>query len=365
MLKRLWRNKKGQIQGVDFALAMIIFMIIFAEVIVLSLSYLQPKYLNLDNQAFESRTSQLSDTFFASTGYPSSWEYSYTTTFNSFGLRQIGTSALDANKISRITPRSLYSISYDNLIGNLTREEDLGFQFTISTLFEANSTLSLTQPLGSINIITSLGNCMTWCFVVAPNSTIIYTHKEGTDSTGLLNLNFDTGSGVLPDGYYTLVVFAESQKGIFAINYDHVIIGTEVNFGLKAIIQENSANNGEAVIQTQFLGAANSLSTIVLYPYQDGAELYGNDSQTITLPSSQEVFNLRIPTNGTCVALVTGINVLGFSRRTYIFPSILTSEFNTVCGPQYIPENESLVKIEQIVVIRECLFKAVLLVWPV
>ena len=101
------------------------------------------------------------------------------------------------------------------------------------------------------------------------------------------------------------------------------------------------------------------------------ASLIKSDHPNATLHSllifanSQEVFNLRIPTNGTCVALVTGVNVLGFTRKTYIFPSMLTSEFNTICGPLDIPEHESMVKIEQIVVIRECLFKAVLLVWPV
>ena len=33
MKRNIWRNKKGQIQGVDFALAMVIFMIMFAEII--------------------------------------------------------------------------------------------------------------------------------------------------------------------------------------------------------------------------------------------------------------------------------------------------------------------------------------------
>ena len=73
MKRNIWRNKKGQIQGVDFALAMIIFMIMFAEVIVLSLNFLEPKYQNLDNRAFESSANQVSEVFFSSTGYPNDW----------------------------------------------------------------------------------------------------------------------------------------------------------------------------------------------------------------------------------------------------------------------------------------------------
>ena len=89
-MRKLFRfNRKGQIRGVDFALSMIIFMIIFAEVIVLTLTFLEPKYQNLGSKAFEDRANQISSAFFISTGYPVYWEYNYDTKFNSFGLRKL------------------------------------------------------------------------------------------------------------------------------------------------------------------------------------------------------------------------------------------------------------------------------------
>jgi hypothetical protein len=362
--RNIWRNKKGQIQGVDFALSMIIFLIIFAEVIVLSLNFLEPKYQNLDSRAFESSANQISEVFFASTGYPNDWEYKYSTQFNSFGLREIGTTSLDANKISRINPQALYSLSYQNLKRNLSLEDDIGFQLNLESLFDVSSTLTLSQPTGSINITTSLSDCIVWSFLVAPNNTVIFTQKSQTDTSGDLDLSFPTGVAVLPDGYYTLVVFAQSQTGIYAIDYQEVIIGTETNFGLQFIVQENVLNNGLANIQTTFVGTLTSLSTIILYPYTEGNEQYGNESVVISSPSTSETFDLRIPTNGTCVAIVTADSITGFQRKSFLYPSQLSEKFGTIYGSDLIPENKQIVKIEKIVVIRECLFKAVLYVWP-
>ncbi|MBK5114267.1 MAG: hypothetical protein KGD59_09585 [Candidatus Heimdallarchaeota archaeon] len=364
MKRNIWRNKKGQIQGVDFALSMIIFLIIFAEVIVLSLNFLEPKYQNLDSRAFESSANQISEAFFASTGYPNDWEYKYSTQFNSFGLREIGTTSLDANKISRINPQALYSLSYQNLKRNLSLEDDIGFQLNLESLFDVSSILTLSQPTGSINITTSLSDCIVWSFLVAPNNTVIFTQKSQTDTSGDLDLSFPTGVAVLPDGYYTLVVFAQSQTGIYAIDYQEVIIGTETNFGLQFIVQENVLNNGLANIQTSFVGTLTSLSTIILYPYTEGNEQYGNESVVISSPSTSETFDLRIPTNGTCVAIVTADSITGFQRKSFLYPSQLSEKFGTIYGSDLMPENKQIVKIEKIVVIRECLFKAVLYVWP-
>lgn len=364
MKRKIWRNKKGQIQGVDFALAMIIFMIMFAEVIVLSLNFLEPKYQNLDSRAFESSANQVSEVFFTSTGYPNDWEYKYSTEFNSFGLREIGTTSLDANKISRINPRALYSLSYENLKRNLSLENKFGFQLNLESLFDVSSTLTLSQPIGSINITTSLGDCIVWSFVVAPNSSVVFTQKSQTDTSGNLDLSFPTGVAVLPDGHYTLVVFAQSQIGIYAVDYEEVVIGTESNFGLQLIVQENISNNGLANIQTSFVGSLTSLSAIVLFPYTEGNEQFGNESSIISSPSTTETFDLRIPTNGTCVSIVTADSLLGFQRSVFVYPSQLSEKFGTIYGADLLPENKQVVKIEKIVVVRECLFKAVLYVWP-
>jgi len=361
----LWRNKKGQIQGVDFALAMIVFMIVFAEVIVLSLSFIEPKYLNLEDRAFETRADQVSDAFFSSAGYPIDWEYNYDIDFNSFGLLKYGTTDLDANKISRINPNGLYSLSYNSILGNLSREKDFGFQLTVESLFDVDANFSLSQPTGTIDVATSVSDCNIWIFIVAPDMTVMLTQKAQTDSTGDYSTTYPTGIDPLPDGYFTFVVFAKNSEGQFAVDYTELIVNYPINMGLKMIVQENENNNGLATIQTISNGTLSSLTATVLFPYKSGEELYGNESQTINAPTNLETFNLRIPTNGTCVALVNGYTAGGgYDREIQIYPTTLSSESGNIAGSLVVPEREEVVKIEKIVVIRECIFKVVLFIWP-
>ena len=365
-MKRLfWRSKKGQIQGVDFTLAMIVFMIVFSEVIVLSLSFIEPKYLNLEDRAFTTRADQISEAFFFSAGYPTDWEYNYDTQFNSFGLLKSGTTELDANKISRINPNGLYRLSYDNIRGNLSREKDFGFQLTIESLFDVDANFSMSLPVGTIDVSTSISECNIWLFLVAPDMTVMFTQKTQTNTTGGYSTTFPTGVGPLPDGYFTLVVFAKNSEGQFAVDHTGVIVNPPTDLGLKMIVQENENNNGLAMIQAANNGTLSSLAATILYPYQEGEEIYGNESQIINAPSNLETFNLRMPTNGTCVALLNGLNAGGeYEREVFVYPTTLTSDQGTVAGSSFVPEREEVVKIEKIVIIRECIFKAVLFIWP-
>jgi len=358
----IWRNKKGQIQGVDFALAMVIFMILFAEVIVLSLSYIEPKFQNLDDQAFQSQANQISEMFFGSTGYPSYWEYNLSTQFNSFGLREIGSTNLDANKLSRINSRGLYFLDYDNLKGNLSQERNFGFQLNIESLFDVNGTFTLAIPTSTIDISTTVGNCVVWSFVIGPDSSVLYTNRSVTDSNGILTNTFPLAAS--STGIYTLVVFAQSREGYYAVDVKNGSIGPETYMGLKLLVQEQEDNNGIATINTENDGTLASLTVMNLFPYKIGEENFGNESITIAAPTTNEVLNLRLPTNGTCVTLLTGINGASeYSRRTFVFPSQLSDKFGTIYGDNVLPNNIEVFKTEKLVVIRQCIFKAVFYIW--
>lgn len=363
MKQSIWRNKKGQIQGVDFALAMVIFMIMFAEVIVLSLSYIEPKFQNLDDQAFQSQANQISEMFFGSTGYPSHWEYNLTTQFHSFGLREIGSTNLDANKISRINSKGLYFLNYDNLKANLSQERNFGFQLNIETMFDVDGTLTLSVPTSTIDISTTVGNCVVWSFLVGPDSTVLYTNRSVTDSTGILTTTFPLAAA--PNGFYALVVFAQSREGYYAVDVKNGVVGSETDMGLKLLVQEQEDNNGLAEITTENDGTLTAVTAVNLFPYNIGEEKAGNESITLVTPTTSEVLNLRMPTNGTCVTLLTGTNGTGgYSRKYFVFPSQLSDKFGTIYGDDLLPDNIDLFKTEKLVIIRQCIFKAVFYVWP-
>jgi hypothetical protein len=344
---------------------MIVFMIVFAEVIVLSLSFIEPKYINLEDRAFKTQAEEISNAFFSSSGYPIDWEYNYDINFNSFGLLKYGTTELDANKIARINPSSLYRLNYENIRGNLSREKDFGFQLSIESMFDVDANFSLSQPTGTIDVATTVTECDIWIFLVAPDMSVLLTQKTQTNTTGYYSTTFPTGLGPLPDGYFTLVVFAKNTDGYFAVDYSEIVVNNPTNMGLKMIVQENENNNGLATIQTVSNTTLSALTATVLFPYNTGEEIYGNESQTITTPTNLETFNIRMPTNGTCVAIINSYTASGaYDREIQVYPTILDGDTGTVAGSLFVPEREEIVKIEKIVVIRKCIFKAVLFVWP-
>ncbi len=134
--------------------------------------------------------------------------------------------------------------------------------------------------------------------------------------------------------------------------------------GLKLLVQEQEDNNGIATINTENDGTLASLTVMNLFPYKIGEENFGNESITIAAPTTNEVLNLRLPTNGTCVTLLTGINGASeYSRRTFVFPSQLSDKFGTIYGDNVLPNNVEIFKTEKLVIIRQCIFKAVFYIW--
>ena len=201
-------------------------------------------------------------------------------------------------------------------------------------------------------------------FIIDPDGVILFTQRSKTNNQGILSIIYSTGVAPLPDGYYTLVVFAKNSEGFYSVDSVSIVRGTESNYGLKLLVQEDENSNGNARVQTRNNGAPTSLIATIVFPYQIGAENYGNETSIINNPGIYETFNLRMPTNGTSVVLLTGLSgVPGFSRRLFVYPSELSAKFSTIVGPQNLPENVELIKYEKLVVIRDCIFKAVLYVW--
>ncbi|MBD3189857.1 MAG: hypothetical protein GF308_04400 [Candidatus Heimdallarchaeota archaeon] len=366
MDKILWRNKKGQVRGVDFALAMMIFMILFAEVLVLSLSFLEPKYQNVDKRAFQAKTEQISEAFFSSVGDSPNWEYDYVNNPDLFGLRGVHSPTIDPNKLSRINPQALDSLSYDFVRNSFSKQEDIGFRFIFDALFDVSVSLTTNNShiLGSVE--TSVANCSLWIFGILPDGTnpLEARMQNKTNTQGDCSLAIPKGG--LTEGNYSVVVFAKSQEGHYSIGYDSYVLGGggDADFGLKLLVQEEPGHNAQARIRATSTAELQSLNATILYPFPSNkASLAGNTS--VLAQSVDSVYNttLRMPINGTSVVILTGKNNGGqFDREVYVYPSLLCAEHNTIFeGDEAYPKD--VIKIERIIMIRKCFFKAVLYIW--
>ena len=170
------------------------------------------------------------------------------------------------------------------------------------------------------------------------------------------------------NGNFSIVVFAESVRGHFAVAYESIMLGlpsTDPDLGLDLIVQEEPGNNGQARLRAEQGSGSVSLRATILSPFPDsGTGAVATTTSWTAVSGPLYTTNLRLPTNGTCVAILTGESSSGnFARKFFIFPSIFSDELGTTFGGDEVT-NVDVIKFERIVIIRECLFKAVLYIWP-
>jgi hypothetical protein len=72
-LKKFAKNRKGQVRGVDFALAMLIFIIAFSQIIIVLSNLLIPSLVQMDTYSKEQELDTLYSNIFYSQGHPADW----------------------------------------------------------------------------------------------------------------------------------------------------------------------------------------------------------------------------------------------------------------------------------------------------
>ena len=101
-LKSILKRKKAQIRGVDFALALLIFVIAFSQVIIVLSNLLIPSLVQMQTYSQEQELNKLYSNIFFSEGTPSNWGTIATSSFSDFKLGTMGASGgLDFTKINR------------------------------------------------------------------------------------------------------------------------------------------------------------------------------------------------------------------------------------------------------------------------
>ena len=85
-LKRIRKSKLAQIRGVDFALAMLIFIIAFSQVVLVLTNLLIPSLIQMETYSKEQDLNRLYHNVFLTEGTPSNWGQIGTATMTDFRL---------------------------------------------------------------------------------------------------------------------------------------------------------------------------------------------------------------------------------------------------------------------------------------
>ena len=146
-------SRRAQIRGIDFSMALIIFMLVMSQILIMTSDLIQTNYDKARTFQQGTRISDYSESVVSSEGFPTSWGTTLTAALPAtwkFGLKTPGSNSLDPTKIGRLsdTTNSSYRLSYSDVkqglnssIGDKTFEIKLGYTFQVN--------ITSTTPTGS------------------------------------------------------------------------------------------------------------------------------------------------------------------------------------------------------------------------
>ncbi len=229
-------DKRGQIRGIDFAVAAFFFVIVLGQLIVVILNANILIVSQREDVTTREELQHLASLLFGSEGYPKDWGYIDSQQPESFGLavQQLATTGyeLDPTKMARlilgssnITGYSDFFLSYDNLHSLLGLKAEINFHLTIKnplsiSLEPGDHSLSATVNFLDVNQIADVNLTL---FTVDLSNGIIYPLTTSlTDSNGEAILDYNSfGDLSFP---HTLIVVAQRDN---FWGYTHYIPPTE------------------------------------------------------------------------------------------------------------------------------------------
>lgn len=346
---RMFRRRRGQIRGIDFAMAMTIFVLVMSQVLILTTTLIQTTSQETRNEVFVSEVDASSGAIVSSTGSPANWETIATGSLPStwsLGLKQSNGNGVSAAKIGRLNPSNTpnFGLTYNDILAGIN-ESLPGYAFQLSIEYKINITILNIATVGSnlniSGIVTKDGfglnaseiwvNGVSTSGVVTAQTT---TLSDGSFSTLLVY-------GGLPN-YAEIVAIARYGRAIEA--YDNArYVGTGTITDASMTLQETDSTGAPYQLDITVSGSDTDYDYYVLF---------GNPSQSSTATSTSDTTtggvttSLNIPEHGLAVVVAIGRNV----QETGVagFPVAIDDQHSSTIAPSSIPVDDSVISTQQI-----------------
>ncbi len=369
LMRILFNKSKGQVRGIDFALALVIYLFILTNVFVMIASFYDPSFRQLSSVSKKDELNTIFSTLFELEGSPVDWQTYPTSVLGAMDEFQPGFSGgllhdLDATKIARLagTAPGDWYLNYETLVNGLgLTKNDLAI--SIAPVFYT-SILDLTFD-GGTNTLSGvvhveknglpLENTRLWITVI--DSALITTEITGTTNNAG---NYTFSTSVNPSNLYAVVAFAIASSG----DQSHAMAiidntNVEQQFLQGAILMEDITNTTSRVrIISQPIG--DEAKALVLFPH---VQAYTPSEEILNSTTLGWEGSLGAPLNGTVVTVIgyySGGTFLGFSAVSA--PVYLTLENGLIYGPFDAMSNEVYSRTE-IMEIRNILVEVTLWYW--
>ncbi len=316
LFSKLLRNKKGQVRGVDFTLATLIFVLVLTQVLLLLGNIIEPNIDQIDSSSNLERATTLISQI-NSPGLPTNWG-TLLSLPTAFGLSLPGSEWLDFSKISRISPSSSdnWLLDYLSISNSLKLENNMRIAIEISPVYSV--TISTTfSPFGFVANVTGrvtsgglgINHSRIWIFAIhstgqaMTNETKIYTNSTGYYSSGL---DLPVNNPLVNDDYLIAVFCQIGASQSYQVAMVSDVLGTLTLSPGVSVLQGNTSSGNTLLVEADTsLVAPTSANATIVYPYSDTSS---NHTTTLVLDTSfktDATHILKAPVNGSAIVFVT------------------------------------------------------------
>lgn len=346
-LKRLRKSKIAQIRGVDFALAMLIFIIAFSQVVLVLTNLLIPSLVQIETYSLEQDMSKIYHNVFLTEGTPSNWGQIGTSSISDFRLGLMNNqNSLDFTKINRLVSgiTSYWSINYINVKTSYGIIND--FAIEISSPIRV-SIDTYTAGLGNINFYgsvnefqTNIENAKIWAFVIDADGIVAINTTSTQNISG--SISYHSSFSTTISDYYTIVVFAE----VGDIYQDYTVMRiyrgggleySEITMDYTPFVKENTDVDYSAVdVSVTRAPLSDVAKAIVVFPFEDPSVSYfKHDLQQIGSVEGEIYFGEQVvmPADGLAVVVVHERENIEYRAGYLGVPMFLRQSDGGIYGP--------------------------------
>jgi len=377
-LKVLFRNTKAQIRGVDFALALLIFVIAFSQVIIVLSNLLIPSLVQMETYSQEQELNKLYSNIFYSQGNPSNWGTMPSSGLTDLELGLMGINfELDYTKINRLTSgiSDYWALNYLDIkvAYGLIRDFAVSVYSPISVEIDnVNIAFGEITITGVVKeLLTEIEGADIWVLSIDENNNVATNYTTTQNFSG--DIRFESVINADETDHYTIVAFAQVGEIYQAYTITRLVkqsAGLEyeiIDFDFQPFVYEDTTKQTSAInVNYERESLSDEATAIVVFPFTGlGVNHYSQSLAKTTLDTENiyQATGIPIPANGLAVLVINDRSDTTYTAGYMGVPMFQNDENGQIFAHSNFAEQTTFISLTKTMLVRNILLKCQVWYW--
>ena len=377
-LKALFQSTKAQIRGVDFALALLIFVIAFSQVIIVLSNLLIPSLVQMETYSQEQELNKLYTNIFHTQGDPVAWGTMSSSGLPDLKLGLLGTNyELDFTKINRLTSgiSDYWTLNYLDVkvAYGLVRDFAVSIYSPITIEIE-----SFTAAFGVITIngvvkelLTPIEGAEVWVFSIDENNDVATNYTTTQNFAG--DVEFRSELNVLEVDHYTIVAFAQvgeiyQSYTVIRLTKESASLEYEIGeFDFQPFVYEDTSLLTTAIdMNYERESISDEATAVIVFPFSGLGVTHHSQTLVATTLGTEEIYQadaIPIPANGLAVLVVNDRADTTYTAGYMGIPMFQNDENGLIFTHSSFEDQTTFISTTKTMLVRNILLKCQIWYW--